>query len=134
MNCIRWQLFLRVKSKEKASNVLRELSKALGPDPRVQQCDSYSKDPSLFRTTLTTSIAAVEARDAMIEVLQLAWALAGRWTVSTPQFYESGEWEWAGYADGDSFKHAVIAAADFEVGNVRVRDSEVQTARATIIS
>src|SRR5262245_35326538 len=117
-NRIRWQVFLKVSSREKADRLLKEVARAIGREITLLECEPYWKDKSLFGATFSSSIDSEECAPAVLEALQTCGRLARSWTVGPPQFYEGGRWEFSGGATSPGIKLAGVTHIDFQVGNV----------------
>ncbi len=120
---IHWQLFLRVRTADKAKAVVGGCAKVLANDSSVVECQRYWKDKSLFRVLMTSPVVAAEVPAAVMETLQACSALAGRWVVSSPQFYEGNEWEFSGSADSPTISIPGVTHIDFQVGSLRKQGS-----------
>lgn len=110
---LRWQLFLRVKSKEKAQLLVERFAQATGLEVRVRACEKYWKDQELFRVDLDSFLPGQEHETPVREMLQVGDRVARRWVVGAPQFFESGHWEFSGSALDDTITLPGVTYIDF---------------------
>ncbi len=115
---IRWQVFLRVSSAEKAARLLQELARALGQEIAVLECERYWKDKSLFRAAFTSPLVNGDCLPAVSETLQFCWRVARFWTIGTPQTYDEGHWEFLGGATEKDLLLPGVTQVDFQASNL----------------
>jgi hypothetical protein len=113
---IEWQVFLRVKSPNKADRLLDGFAQVIGREITRLQCERYWKDESLVRATVRSVVQAADVASAILETLQLCSGVAHQWVVTPPQFYDEGHWEFTGTAESRSIRMVGVAHVDFRIG------------------
>jgi hypothetical protein len=114
---VRWLLFLRAKSADKANRLLNRFAEAIGHEMILRESEPYWKDRSRFRVIATCELSVNEPSLAVSAVLQMGWVLARRWLVVAPQIYEEGRWEISGSAIREAIAMEGLTDIDFHVCN-----------------
>lgn len=115
---ILWQVFLRVKSREKAHLLLKRIAQALDREFEVVECERYWKDETLFQAVFRHPLAAETGEAAVLEALRLCWRLARRWTVGSLSSYAGNRWQFEGLAVARDMKVVGVHQVFFDASNI----------------
>lgn len=112
-----WEFYVSAKSKDKCLKVVQKTITSLGIESDLQECERYWKDKSLFKVNLKSSLHAEDIQNAVFKVLGLSSIISRRWIVGSPQNYENGKWEFAGWASSRDLICPGISEASFRLTN-----------------
>jgi hypothetical protein len=113
---IRWNVFLSAGNRRNAETLLKRIAKALGEKISGVDIVPDREAPTLFKATFTSPLEIARVEDAAFESLRKAGALSHHWEVRTPQGYEGGRWDFAGWSNR-KLRISGIVAAEFEIAN-----------------
>lgn len=92
-NKLKWHIFIRVSSREKAYLIIKRLEAKCGLNLNTVSCQLYWKDKSLFDVYLESDLATCNAKDVIFEMLQLSTGLGNERTVIGPIIYGNENFE-----------------------------------------
>lgn len=95
---IQWQAFLKVAREEKVARLLHHFSEAAEREMTLQACERHWQDKALFDVRFTSPLGAETVREAVFETLCVCRKILNAWTVSGPDSYADGQWEFRGYS------------------------------------
>ncbi|MGE7932564.1 hypothetical protein [Viridibacillus arvi] len=85
---IRWRMYIKATSKEKAQKVIKRVKQEIG-DVKVLSLQPYWKDKALFELNCNTSLMIEEPAKSVFEVLQLTNQIGNNINVIGPTIYEN---------------------------------------------
>lgn len=92
---IRWRMYIKAKSKEKAQKVIKRVKQEIG-DIEVVSLQPYWKDKTLFELNCETSLMIEEPEKSVFEVLQLSNQIGYDINVIGPTINENNRVEFEG--------------------------------------
>jgi len=84
--------------------------------PPTETRQSGASTGEMFKATFTSPLGIARVQEAAFESLRRAGELSHHWEVRTPQEYEGGRWDFAGWS-ARKFRLGGIAAVEFEISN-----------------
>lgn len=93
-----WDAFIKVKSKQKAEKLLRQVKNKLGLPITITTNTPYWKDKTLYHVIFSCSINTNQINEAVFQTLQLNSKMASKWIVSSPCHQKDDKWHFAGTA------------------------------------
>ncbi|ETT86704.1 hypothetical protein MKZ08_09885 [Viridibacillus sp. FSL R5-0477] len=98
---IRWRMYIKVKSKEKAQKVIKRLKQEIG-DIEVVSLQPYWKDETLFELDCETTLMIEEPEKSVFEVLRLSNQISNDLYVTGPILYENNRVQFEGVCSSSS--------------------------------